>query len=93
VRGASAGQQPNGRPVAWFHAGNFHFRRASASPNTAVGAARFDDLAGGFLFALIAQSRSAFNLEVKQRNIILRRASIFAFLQSQGHSRRIAISR
>jgi hypothetical protein len=34
---------------------------------------------------LVAQSGSAFNIEIKLRNIILRLASIFPFLHSQGH--------
>ena len=33
----------------------------------------------------VAQRASGFNLEIELKNIILRRASIFEFLHSQGH--------
>jgi hypothetical protein len=34
---------------------------------------------------MAAQSASGLNLEIKLKNIILRRVSIFEFLHSQGH--------
>ena len=38
---------------------------------------------------LVAQRASGFNLEIELKNIIPRRVSIFEFLHSQGHSRRV----
>jgi hypothetical protein len=42
---------------------------------------------------LVAQRASGFNLEVQLKNIILRRVSIFEFLHSQGHFRKLGLVR